>query len=74
MFPPEQATENQSALFAKKLLAVAISNITYLRAIFPEKAYGDRCLGGKVKKNYCLVILGDHSLMFILLVFDYILN
>jgi hypothetical protein len=47
MFPVEQVSEQQSALFAKKLLAVAISNITYLRAIFPERAYGDRCLGGK---------------------------
>ena len=46
MFPVEQVTEQQSALFAKKLLAVAISNLTYLRAIFPERAYGDRCLGG----------------------------
>lgn len=47
MFPVEQVTEQQSTLFAKKLLAVAISNITYLRAIFPERAYGDRCLGGE---------------------------
>lgn len=47
MFPVEQVTEQQSTLFAKKLMAVAISNITYLRAIFPERAYGDRSLGGK---------------------------
>jgi hypothetical protein len=30
----------------KKLLAVAISNITYIRAIFPEHAYGDRNIEG----------------------------
>ncbi|KAK7481867.1 hypothetical protein BaRGS_00026893 [Batillaria attramentaria] len=56
MFPVEQVTEQQSALFAKKLLAVAISNITYLRAIFPEPAYGDRCLG-----DLNLKILKDDS-------------
>ncbi|XP_064602298.1 uncharacterized protein LOC135468143 [Liolophura sinensis] len=44
IFPNEQVTQQQSALFVKKLLAVAISNITYLRAIFPEHAFGDRCL------------------------------
>ncbi|OWF50585.1 HORMA domain-containing protein 1-like [Mizuhopecten yessoensis] len=46
IFPNEQVTEQQSALFVKKLLAVAISNIAYLRAIFPEHAFGDRCLEG----------------------------
>lgn len=46
IFPNEQVTEQQSALFVKKLLAVAISNIAYLRAIFPEYAFGDRCLEG----------------------------
>lgn len=56
MFPVEQVTEQQSALFAKKLMAVAISNITYLRAIFPEPAYGDRCLG-----DLNLKILKDDS-------------
>ncbi|XP_041365115.1 HORMA domain-containing protein 1-like isoform X2 [Gigantopelta aegis] len=44
VFPTEQVTEQQSALFVKRLLAVSISNITYLRAIFPEHAFGDRCL------------------------------
>ena len=36
----------QSALFVKKLLAVAVSNIAYLRTIFPEHAFGDRSLEG----------------------------
>ena len=67
IFPTEQVTQQQSALFVKKLLAVAvsemvsffnvllnfgslaqISNITYLRTIFPEHAFGDRCLEGVV--------------------------
>lgn len=47
IFPTEQVTQQQSTLFVKKLLAVAVSNIAYLRAIFPEHAFGDRCLEGK---------------------------
>ena len=46
IFPNEQITEVQSSLFVKKLLAVAVSNIAYLRAIFPEHAFGDRSLEG----------------------------
>ncbi|XP_074660592.1 uncharacterized protein LOC141913053, partial [Tubulanus polymorphus] len=57
VFPTEQVTEQQSALFVKKLLAVAVSNITYLRAIFPEHAFGDRCL-----EDLTLKILRDDSL------------
>jgi len=44
IFPNEQVTETQSTLFVKKLLAVAVSSISYLRALFPENAFGDRCL------------------------------
>lgn len=44
MFPAGQATEIKSTLFVKKLLAVAVSTISYLRALFPEDAFGDRCL------------------------------
>ena len=47
IFPTEQVTQQQSALFVKKLLAVSVSSITYLRAIFPEHAFGDRCLEGR---------------------------
>ncbi|KAF0303075.1 HORMA domain-containing protein 1 [Amphibalanus amphitrite] len=46
VFPVEQATAQQSAQFVKKLLAVAVSNLTYLRAIFPEQAFGERTLDG----------------------------
>ncbi|XP_059168488.1 HORMA domain-containing protein 1-like [Physella acuta] len=56
IFPNEQVTEQKSALFVKKLLAVAISNITYLRAIFPEHAFGDKCL-----EDLNLKILRDES-------------
>jgi len=50
IFPNEQVTSAQSALFVKKLLAVAVSNIAYLRAIFPEHAFGDRSLEGNVNR------------------------
>ena len=56
IFPPEQATEIKSTLFVKKLLAVAVSSITYLRALFPENAFGDRCL-----EDVHLKILRDDS-------------
>ncbi|RUS74719.1 hypothetical protein EGW08_017515 [Elysia chlorotica] len=56
IFPNEQVTEQKSCLFVKKLLAVAISNITYLRAIFPEHAFGDKCL-----EDLNLKILRDES-------------
>lgn len=56
IFPNEQVTEQRSALFVKKLLAVAISNITYLRNIFPENAFGDKCL-----EDLNLKILRDES-------------
>ncbi|KAL5006817.1 hypothetical protein ScPMuIL_015623 [Solemya velum] len=56
IFPNETVTETQSALFVKKLLAVSVSNITYLRAIFPEHAFGDRCL-----EDLNLKILRDDS-------------
>ncbi|CAH3137001.1 unnamed protein product [Porites lobata] len=56
IFPSQQVTEQQSALFVKKLLAVAVSSITYLRTIFPEHAFGDRCL-----EDLNLKILKDDS-------------
>lgn len=56
MFPTEQVTAEQSTLFVKKLLAVAISNISYLRTVFPEHAFGDRCL-----EDLNLKILRDDS-------------
>ncbi|XP_062569399.1 HORMA domain-containing protein 1-like [Saccostrea cucullata] len=44
IFPNETVTEQKSILFVKKLLAVAVSNIAYLRALFPEHAFGDRSI------------------------------
>ena len=35
IFPADQLTEQKSAFFVKKLLAVSVSYLTYLRNIFP---------------------------------------
>ncbi|XP_041472437.1 HORMA domain-containing protein 1-like [Lytechinus variegatus] len=56
IFPPDQVTQQQSAIFVKKLLAVAVSTVTYLRTIFPEHAFGDRSL-----EDLNLKILRDDS-------------
>ncbi|XP_058267634.1 HORMA domain-containing protein 1 isoform X2 [Hemibagrus wyckioides] len=42
MLPHAVATEQQSLVVVKKLLAIAVSSITYLRGLFPEKAYGSK--------------------------------
>ncbi|NXF55369.1 HORM1 protein, partial [Oceanites oceanicus] len=41
------STEQQSLMLVKRLLAVAVSCITYLRGIFPESAYGTRYMDAK---------------------------
>ncbi|KAJ7426491.1 Golgi phosphoprotein 3-like protein [Willisornis vidua] len=48
------ATEQQSLMLVKRLLAVAVSCITYLRGIFPESAYGTRYLD-----DVCVKILRE---------------
>ncbi|XP_063055368.1 HORMA domain-containing protein 1 [Engraulis encrasicolus] len=42
LLPGVVETEEQSLLVVKKLLAIAVSTITYLRGLFPEKAYGSK--------------------------------
>ena len=39
-------TQTKSCVFVKKLLTVSISNITYLRSMFPEEAYSNRSMDG----------------------------
>ena len=46
VFPKQHNSATKSCTFVKKLMAVAISNITYLRSIFPEKAFSNRSLDG----------------------------
>uniref|UniRef100_A0A8C5RBY1 HORMA domain-containing protein 1 n=1 Tax=Laticauda laticaudata TaxID=8630 RepID=A0A8C5RBY1_LATLA len=45
-FPTKIATEQQSLMLVKRLLAISVSCITYLRGILPESAYGTRYLDG----------------------------
>ena len=45
-FPTKFSTETSSCTFVKKLLTVAVSNITYLRSMFPEQAYANRSMDG----------------------------
>eukprot|EP00092_Neocalanus_flemingeri_P107938 GFUD01138562.1.p1 GENE.GFUD01138562.1~~GFUD01138562.1.p1 ORF type:complete len:570 (-),score=175.41 GFUD01138562.1:146-1855(-) len=49
-FPTKFSTETSSCVFVKKLLTVAVSNITYLRGMFPEKAYANRSMDGLALK------------------------
>ncbi|KAM9852039.1 HORMA domain-containing protein 1 [Aulostomus maculatus] len=42
LLPNQVLTEQQSIVVIKKLLAIAVSGITYLRGLFPEKAYGSK--------------------------------
>lgn len=46
LLPNQVLTEQQSAIVVKKLLAIAVSGITYLRGIFPDKAYGSKYVEG----------------------------
>ncbi|XP_060117351.1 HORMA domain-containing protein 1-like [Heteronotia binoei] len=54
IFPNKISTEQQSLVLVKRLLAIAVSCITYLRGIFPEYAYGTRYLD-----DLCVKILKE---------------
>lgn len=43
----ELKSGQESLVFVKRMLAVAVSSITYLRGIFPEGAYRSRYLEGE---------------------------
>lgn len=43
----ELKTGQESLVFVKRMMAVAVSSITYLRGIFPESAYRSRYLEGE---------------------------
>lgn len=46
LLPNQVLSEQQSLVLIKKLLAIAVSGITYLRGLFPEKAYGSKYVEG----------------------------
>ncbi|XP_028281867.1 HORMA domain-containing protein 1 isoform X2 [Parambassis ranga] len=55
---PNQVLSEQHSLIAiKKLLAIAVSGITYLRGIFPEKAYANRNVGDQ----RVMILREEHS-------------
>ncbi|XP_024621582.1 HORMA domain-containing protein 1 [Neophocaena asiaeorientalis asiaeorientalis] len=56
VLPSKISTEQQSLVLVKRLLAVSISCITYLRGIFPECAYGTRYL-----YDMCVKILREQK-------------
>lgn len=48
LFSNDLKTQEQSLVFVKRMMALAVSSITYLRGIFPEDAYRSRYLEGDV--------------------------
>lgn len=51
LFQHELSTQEQSLVFVKRMLVLAVSSITYLRGIFPEDAYRSRYLEG-IQKDF----------------------
>ncbi|XP_063742895.1 zebrafish testis-expressed 38 isoform X2 [Eleginops maclovinus] len=49
-------TEQESLVFVKRMMAVAVSSITYLRGIFPEDAYRSRYL-----EDLCVKVLREDN-------------
>ncbi|KAM8727781.1 zebrafish testis-expressed 38 [Acanthopagrus schlegelii] len=54
LFLNELKTQQESLVFVKRMMAVAISSITYLRGIFPENAYRSRYL-----EDLCIKVLRE---------------
>ncbi|XP_063000431.1 HORMA domain-containing protein 2 [Elgaria multicarinata webbii] len=54
LFSSTVTSEQQSLVLVKRLLAISVSCITYLRGLFPESSYGTRCLD-----DMCIKILQE---------------
>ncbi|NWI27411.1 HORM2 protein, partial [Sula dactylatra] len=54
LFPNKIVCEQQSVVLVKRLLAISVSCITYMRGLFPESSYGTRYLD-----DLCLKILRE---------------
>uniref|UniRef100_A0A3P9NAP7 Zebrafish testis-expressed 38 n=1 Tax=Poecilia reticulata TaxID=8081 RepID=A0A3P9NAP7_POERE len=48
LFINDLKTKQESLVFVKRMMAIAVSSITYLRGIFPECAYRSRYLEGEM--------------------------
>ncbi|XP_053892449.1 HORMA domain-containing protein 1-like isoform X3 [Malaclemys terrapin pileata] len=57
LFPREIKTHQQSLVMVKRIMAVAVSGITYLRGIFPEDAYSTHYL-----EDLCVKVLREDSI------------
>jgi len=55
LFPPKVHTEQQSLMYVKKFVTVAVSTLTFLRSMIDDEAFADKSLG-KVKVK---IINGD---------------
>ncbi|XP_048845808.1 zebrafish testis-expressed 38 isoform X1 [Brienomyrus brachyistius] len=56
LFSNDLKTQEQSLVFVKRMMALAVSSITYLRGIFPEDAYRSRYL-----EDLCIKLLREDS-------------
>ncbi|XP_036410802.1 zebrafish testis-expressed 38 [Megalops cyprinoides] len=56
LFQNEVDTQEHSLVFVKRMMALAVSSITYLRGIFPEDAYRSRYL-----EDLCIKLLREDS-------------
>ncbi|XP_030015099.1 HORMA domain-containing protein 1-like [Sphaeramia orbicularis] len=57
LLPNQVVGEQQSLTVIKKLLAIAVSGITYLRGLFPKKAYGTK----HVEDQKVMILREEHS-------------
>lgn len=60
LFPNELKTEQDSLVFVKRMVAVAVSSITYLRGIFPEEAYRSRYLEGEAERRHHVAMVNKY--------------
>lgn len=59
LLPQQVLSEQQSSVVIRKLLAIAVSGITYLRGLFPEKAYGKKFVEGFMTRGSSFNGRGD---------------
>lgn len=60
LFPNELKTEQESLVFVKRMMALAVSSITYLRGIFPEEAYRSRYLEGETQRQPHVIMVDKY--------------
>ncbi|XP_054889277.1 zebrafish testis-expressed 38 isoform X1 [Poeciliopsis prolifica] len=56
LFINDLKTKQESLVFVKRMMAIAVSSVTYLRGIFPECAYRSRYL-----EDLCIKVLRENS-------------